>query len=271
MEVADTVRACRTPCSPARASPSSAHAARAAASAWRSCATWRPVAGAVQIESRDGAGTTVRVLLHAATPRPAPPPGAPAEAAAAAPCGEVLVATTRWPYRELMTLMLQRAGFAAVTVADGREAVEHVRAEPDRVRALVLLDHTMPEMNGDEAFREIRALRPEMPVGAGQRVRRGSGDRRAVCRGARGLHPQAGERDGTGGGDRKALAGRPKGSGSSGYFEDPQEADRIRRAASLSACTSSSASLRRSISCSRGRSYTPTSSAPAPSSRRCPG
>ena len=119
--------------------------------------------GAVQVESRDGIGTRVRVLLHAAAPCPAPAPSAPTEAAAPAPCGVVLVADDEVAVRELMTLMLQRAGFTAVTVADGKEAVEHVRVEPDRYD-VVLLDHTMPEMNGDEAFRKIRALQPAMPV-----------------------------------------------------------------------------------------------------------
>ncbi|MGM0575966.1 MAG: response regulator [Myxococcota bacterium] len=44
---------------------------------------------------------------------------------------------------------------------DGREALACAREEsPD----LVLLDLTMPEMDGFEALRQIRAARPDVPV-----------------------------------------------------------------------------------------------------------
>jgi CheY-like chemotaxis protein len=46
---------------------------------------------------------------------------------------------------------------------DGVEAVELLRANPGRFR-VVLLDLTMPRMDGARALREIRLLAPELPI-----------------------------------------------------------------------------------------------------------
>jgi DNA-binding response OmpR family regulator len=59
--------------------------------------------------------------------------------------------------------MLQSLGFTVITAADGREGVERFRAATDEIRA-VLLDLTMPYLDGEGAFRELRLLRPEVRV-----------------------------------------------------------------------------------------------------------
>ena len=48
-------------------------------------------------------------------------------------------------------------------VADGREAVAAFLAEPDRY-ALVLLDLTMPHLDGEQAFMELRRIRSSVRV-----------------------------------------------------------------------------------------------------------
>ena len=54
-------------------------------------------------------------------------------------------------------------GFAVLTANDGREGVEVFRANAENIRA-VLLDLTMPHLDGEGAFRELRLLRPEVRV-----------------------------------------------------------------------------------------------------------
>ena len=45
----------------------------------------------------------------------------------------------------------------------GREAVEKFRAEPGRY-TFVLLDLTMPHLDGEETFRQMRQIRPGVRV-----------------------------------------------------------------------------------------------------------
>ena len=50
--------------------------------------------------------------------------------------------------------MLEQAGLTVMTASDGRQAVEVFREHADELAA-VLLDLTMPEMDGEEALDEI--------------------------------------------------------------------------------------------------------------------
>ena len=60
-------------------------------------------------------------------------------------------------------LALSRLGFAVLTAADGREALSLYAQHRDEI-ALVLLDLTMPHMDGEETLRELRALEPKVRV-----------------------------------------------------------------------------------------------------------
>ncbi len=55
--------------------------------------------------------------------------------------------------RELLRIQLTRLGYRVVEAADGREAVEAVRKE---CPVLILMDLTMPVLDGFEATRLIR-------------------------------------------------------------------------------------------------------------------
>ena len=56
--------------------------------------------------------------------------------------------------------MLSRAGFACETAHNGSEAVDKVRGKHANraVYDVILMDFFMPEMNGPDAVKEIRAL-----------------------------------------------------------------------------------------------------------------
>jgi CheY-like chemotaxis protein len=62
---------------------------------------------------------------------------------------------------EFLDARLRSLGYLTTIVRDGLQAVESVRkSAPD----LVVLDVTMPEMNGYQACREIKKLHPSLPV-----------------------------------------------------------------------------------------------------------
>jgi signal transduction histidine kinase/CheY-like chemotaxis protein len=67
----------------------------------------------------------------------------------------VLVAEDNQVNQLLFSKMLERLGHTAVTVGDGRQAVDAVQGEDFDI---VLMDVQMPEMNGVEATQAIRAL-----------------------------------------------------------------------------------------------------------------
>lgn len=65
----------------------------------------------------------------------------------------ILIVDDNATSRELLRTVLERQGYAISEAADGREALEKVRAESPQ---LVLLDLQMPVRNGYEVLRELR-------------------------------------------------------------------------------------------------------------------
>jgi PAS domain S-box-containing protein len=118
--------------------------------------------GAITVESAPGSGTTFRVLLPAApsaTVVVAPPPR-PGEWRGS---GTVLVVDDEEEVREVAGDMLRALGFGVRTAANGREALAAMERHGTEVVA-VLLDLTMPVMNGAETFPRLRELAPELPI-----------------------------------------------------------------------------------------------------------
>ena len=77
--------------------------------------------------------------------------------------GEVLVVDDEPSVRAVTRALLHRRGFTVCDTESGAEAIELVRAAPDRFR-VVLLDLTMPGMNGEQTFRELRRLATDVKV-----------------------------------------------------------------------------------------------------------
>ena len=65
--------------------------------------------------------------------------------------------------RALGRRMLESLGLGVLTANDGKEALEIARREGDRIDAVVL-DLTMPHMNGEETYRELRRMNPDVRV-----------------------------------------------------------------------------------------------------------
>jgi CheY-like chemotaxis protein len=76
--------------------------------------------------------------------------------------GTVLLVDDEETIRGIGAEMLKALGFATVTAGDGREAVEIFKSRNDI--AFVILDLTMPHMDGEQCFRELRQIRPDVKV-----------------------------------------------------------------------------------------------------------
>ncbi len=73
----------------------------------------------------------------------------------------VLIVDDDVELRDSLKLRFQIAGFNAIAVESGDLAIEVVKSND---LLLVLSDIAMPDMDGFELFKEIKALKPSLPV-----------------------------------------------------------------------------------------------------------
>jgi PAS domain S-box-containing protein len=126
--------------------------------------------GAILVDSAVGRGTTIRVLFPVSEKdRTAEAIADQADGLRAAKAGRpsrsgtVLVVDDEEMVRNPCQAMLEHLGFRVLAAADGLEAVEVFRAHADQI-VCVVLDLTMPRMDGVTAFRELRRFRPDVKV-----------------------------------------------------------------------------------------------------------
>ncbi|MFQ3670012.1 MAG: response regulator [Verrucomicrobiia bacterium] len=120
--------------------------------------------GGILIDSQVGEGTRVRILFPAAvSPSPAPPPKKPSVSDDRQLRGRILLADDEEDVRRVCTKLLQRLGLDVLAVNDGMEAVLAVEAQPFAFD-LVLLDLTMPNMDGLSTLAYLSKHHPKLPV-----------------------------------------------------------------------------------------------------------
>jgi CheY-like chemotaxis protein len=120
------------------------------------------VGGAIDVATLAGAGTTFTVWLPAAgeTPRLL------AEPAGELPHGNgeaVMIVDDQRSLVALTEETLAALGYEPAGFDSSVAALQAFRAEPQRFD-LVLTDETMPDLSGVELAREIRGVRPELPI-----------------------------------------------------------------------------------------------------------
>lgn len=118
--------------------------------------------GAITLASEPGRGT-IATLLFPASLAPAQELGARPPAAKAEHRGTVLVADDEDAVRQVAARIFERQGCHVLTATDGREAVDAYAAHLGDID-LVVLDLTMPHLDGAQALAEIRRLDPNARV-----------------------------------------------------------------------------------------------------------
>ncbi|MDX8407712.1 MAG: response regulator [Mariprofundaceae bacterium] len=124
--------------------------------------------GALEVNSAPGHGTTMRVWLPASD-QAAPEAVRPAEHKSAKPSGKqeqrgcVLVIDDEPDVMRVATRMLEHMGLNVLGAGDGNEGISQYQAHQDMID-WVLLDMTMPNMNGQECLQKLRQLNPGVYV-----------------------------------------------------------------------------------------------------------
>ena len=119
--------------------------------------------GALKVFSEEGWGTTFKILLPCAEGVAEAIVEETAATAGWRGEGCVLVVDDEETVRVTTARMIEACGFTTRLAPDGREGVEEfISANGDF--ALVVLDLTMPHLDGEEAFRAIREFKPDARV-----------------------------------------------------------------------------------------------------------
>ena len=122
--------------------------------------------GAIMLKSCPCAGTSIRLLFPvAADPKQMrqPLPQGFQDAPAAGQRDTILIVDDEEMIRTLSVAMLEAFGYETLVATDGEKALEIFRSEGSRI-GLVLLDQSMPTMDGLAVFKQLRRIRPEVKV-----------------------------------------------------------------------------------------------------------
>lgn len=119
--------------------------------------------GTIRVTSEPGRGTRIEALFPATTRAVSAPPASAPVPPGWRGHGTILVVDDEVHVRAGAAQVLERVGFTVLTAADGREAVAVFRKHAATIRA-VLLDLTLPHMDGAATARELRQIRPEVRI-----------------------------------------------------------------------------------------------------------
>ena len=132
---------------------------------------------------------------------PAPAAPAPSQSPPPAAAGDVKVFNPNGPLELVMivddedfvTFLAQRvladAGYRVITAKDGFQAIEIFRKLKDEI-ALIILDFTMPVMDGADVFNELLQIDPQVPVVLSSGFAEQDRLRAMLSRGLRGFMPK---------------------------------------------------------------------------------
>jgi CheY-like chemotaxis protein len=142
--------------------------------------------GWITVESSPGDGATFDLFLPAAETSST----ALREGVALGPAARtILVVDDEEMIRILASTLLERSGFQVLTAGGGEEALALYQTHHPRIDA-VLLDVTMPGMNGLEVFEELKKINPHVAVVFSSGFARDRDSAQLLATGARAFLPK---------------------------------------------------------------------------------
>ncbi len=120
--------------------------------------------GTMEIDSEPGKGTTITLsfpVVSGDAPTSRRPSNRPAPTTPEKQT--VLVVDDEPVLRNSACRLVRSLGMEAIAAGDGLEAIQEFKRRPGQID-IVLLDLTMPGMNGVDCFHQLRALAPELPI-----------------------------------------------------------------------------------------------------------
>lgn len=119
--------------------------------------------GAIQVRSEPGQGTVFTIWFPAAVGGREVVEVSPKSRPQWRGQGTVLIVDDEEILRRVGQRMLEKFGFEVVAAEDGEQALELFQQSPERF-VCVILDMTMPRMDGEETHRRLKRIRTDIPV-----------------------------------------------------------------------------------------------------------
>lgn len=119
--------------------------------------------GIIQVVTNKPSGTLFRVILPLASNVGVTMKDPPSERFSALALGSILVVEDDASVLEFVRIVLEQAGYHAITCNDARQALDAI-AKADNSIAAVLIDFTMPYLNGLQLSQLIRSKHPQLPM-----------------------------------------------------------------------------------------------------------
>jgi len=117
----------------------------------------------IRIQSKVGAGSSFKLFFPASAVQGVPEPAPEPLPSVPGPTGNILVVDDEPDVRETVAELLGSLGYRTLEARDGLDALERFEADGPDI-ALVIMDLTMPRMDGREAVARMRLLDPEVRV-----------------------------------------------------------------------------------------------------------
>ncbi|WP_411279981.1 PAS domain-containing protein [Gemmatimonas sp.] len=119
--------------------------------------------GAIRVYSEVGSGTSIKLLFPMSTLGGSAGVNSGVRAEEWRGGGQILVVDDEDSVRAVASALLRRRGFRTQEASDGAKALDIFQVQPNAFD-LVLLDLTMPNMNGEETLRALREVNPTVNV-----------------------------------------------------------------------------------------------------------